>query len=169
MRQGAGRCRESFCLNCYCWSALLLRLRMRRPAGSGPTRKNCSRSLKGLVLRGSTRADCEAEALRQELASSDGAVWNRRATTAFLHLASDLHNGHLRDRRRLAWRIGGPILDDKEASALLAAAQATHRIRETLAALLPQHRQYKLLKAALAATPAGEQVPIRQCARPAGS
>lgn len=118
--------------------------------------------IEGIGVEGLEPADYDAQALRHELASSDGTTWSRRATTAFLHLASDLRNGHLRDRRRLAWRIVGPMLDDKEASALLAGAQATHRIRETLAGLLPQHRQYKSLKAALAATPARDKAGIER-------
>jgi murein L,D-transpeptidase YcbB/YkuD len=107
-------------------------------------------------------ADYDARALRRDLAAGDPAGWSQRASAVFVHLASDLANGHSRDRRRVAWHIAGSSLDDRAARDLLAHALATHRIRETLVGLIPQHRQYKLLKAALAATPARDKAGIER-------
>jgi len=118
--------------------------------------------IEGIGAEGLDPADYEAKALHQDIASGDPAAWSRRATAMFLHLAADLNNGHQRDRRSVAWRIAGPTLDDASAQGLLASALATHRLRETLARLIPQHRQYKLLKAALAATPARDKAGIER-------
>jgi murein L,D-transpeptidase YcbB/YkuD len=106
--------------------------------------------------------DYEAAALRQDIASGDVAAWSRRSDAVFLHLASDLNNGHARERARIAWYISGPALDQAAAARMLERALAAHRIRETLTDLLPQHRQYRLLKAALAATPPRDKAGIER-------
>jgi L,D-transpeptidase YcbB len=119
-------------------------------------------AIEGIGAEGLDPADYDADALRRDLASGDAAAWNRRATKAFAHLASDLSNGHLRDRRSVAWRITGVAMDAGQASDLMDRALATHRVRDTLAGLVPQHRQYKLLKAELAATPARDKAGIER-------
>jgi L,D-transpeptidase YcbB len=119
-------------------------------------------AIEGIGAEGLDPADYDAAALRRDLASGDAAAWNRRATTEFTHLASDLSNGHLRDRRSVAWRITGSPIDAGQASDLMARALATHDVRGTLAGLVPQHRQYKLLRAELAATPARDKAGIER-------
>lgn len=119
-------------------------------------------AIEGIGAEGLDPADYDAAALRRDLASGDAAAWNRRATTEFTHLASDLSTGHLRDRRSVAWRIAGSPIDAAQASDLMARALATHDIRGALAGLVPQHRQYKLLKAELAATPARDKAGIER-------
>jgi murein L,D-transpeptidase YcbB/YkuD len=119
-------------------------------------------TVEGIGAEGLDPADYEAEALRRDLTSDDAAAWAPRATSAFKHLAADLSNGHLRDRRTVAWRISGSAMNADEVAALLARALAAHRIRGTLAELVPQHRQYNLLKAELAATPARDKAGIER-------
>ena len=119
-------------------------------------------TIEGIGAEGLDPADYEAGSLRRELALGNAVGWSARATTAFTHLATDLSIGHLRDRRSVAWRINGPAMDAKQASDLMARALASHRLRDTLAGLAPQHRQYKLLKAALAATPARDKAGIER-------
>lgn len=97
-------------------------------------------------------ADYDATELRRDLAQADPKVWSSRATDVFLHLASDLSNGHVRNRQRHAWHIVASPLAESASEGLLTTALATHSVRESLAALLPRHRQYRALKAALAAT-----------------
>lgn len=118
--------------------------------------------IEGIGAEGLDPADYDAAALRRDLASGDTAAWNSDATTAFAHLASDLSNGHLRDRRSVAWHIAGEAMDASQAANLMARALATHSIRSTLSALVPQHRQYKLLKAELAATPSRDKAGIER-------
>lgn len=101
-------------------------------------------------------ADYDVEALRRDTARwPEG--WEARATGVFLHLAADLHQGHVRDRANLGWYIAGPALGEHERLTLLDTALAGHRVRETLQSLAPQHTQYRLLKAALAVTPASDR------------
>lgn len=101
-------------------------------------------------------ADYDVAALRSDTAHwPEG--WEARATGVFLHLAADLSQGHVRDRARLGWYIAGPVLGEDERLTLLETALARQTVRETLQSLAPQHAQYWLLKAALAATPASDQ------------
>jgi murein L,D-transpeptidase YcbB/YkuD len=118
--------------------------------------------VEGIGADGLDPADYGAAGLRADLASDDPAAWNERATGIFVHLASDLSAGHARERARIAWYMVGPRLDQNAESDLLSRALARHAVRETLAGLLPQHRQYKLLKAALAATPARDKAGIER-------
>jgi len=106
--------------------------------------------------------DYDPAALRRELAAGD--VWrlNDRATATFLHVAADLSRGHMRDRRSVGWHIAGPAPDAAPADALLQQALANHAIAPALQSLLPDHRQYRLLKAALAATPAHDKAGIER-------
>lgn len=118
--------------------------------------------VEGIGAEGLDPTDYDAGALRRDLASDNPAAWSLRATAVFLHLASDLSNGHLRDHRRVSWHIAGPRLDDAAAKALLADALAGHRVRQTLTGLVPQHQQYARLKAALAATPPRDKAAIER-------
>lgn len=107
-------------------------------------------------------ADYDVKALRADVARGDAGSWSGRATAMFLHLAGDFSNGHLRDRRAVAWHIAGPELDDAAARALLAEALANRQVGRVLARLPPQHRQYRSLKAALAVTPARDKAAIER-------
>ncbi len=120
------------------------------------------RIAEGVRADGLDPADYEIEALRADLTRGGPDVWSPRATAVFLHLAGDFNRGHLRDRRALGWHIASEKLNDPAARALLADALAGHRVGPTLAKLLPQHRQYRSLKAALAATPAKDKATIER-------
>lgn len=120
------------------------------------------RVVEGVGADGLDPTDYEAGALRANLARGSAEAWDILATGMFLHLAGDFSNGHLRDRRSVAWHIAGTRLDDGAARRLLADALAEHRVGSTLSHLLPQHRQYRLLKAALAATPRRDKAMIER-------
>lgn len=119
------------------------------------------RLAEGVAAEGLDPADYNAKALRAEMGRG-AEVWSGRATAVFLHLAGDFSNGYLRDRRAVAWHIPGARLDEAGARALLADALASHRVGPALARLLPQHRQYRSLKAALGATPARDKAAIER-------
>jgi murein L,D-transpeptidase YcbB/YkuD len=101
--------------------------------------------------------DYEPAKLRAAVASG-----NRSdvATATFLHLATDLSQGHVRGAYRMAWHIPDPPLDKAGQQTLLSQALATHKVRETLDALLPAHPEYAALKKALAATPKQDRATI---------
>lgn len=102
---------------------------------SRPDAEELLLAIETIGAEGLDPVDYAAAALRRDLASGDAAAWSRRATTEFTHLASDLSNGHLRDRRSVAWHITGSPIDAAQASDLMDRALATHNIRGTLASL----------------------------------
>jgi len=106
--------------------------------------------------------DYDPAGLRRELASGDAAALDSRATATFLHLAADLARGHMRDRRSVGWHIAGPPFDPAAAAAVLNQALASRAVVPALQSLLPDHRQYRLLRAALAATPAQDKAGIER-------
>lgn len=95
-------------------------------------------------------ADYEPARLRAAIASGDpGAV----ATATFLHLATDLRQGHVRGGYRIAWHIPDPPVDRAGQLALLQRALAAHNVGETLNGLLPAAPEYAALRDALAKAP----------------
>lgn len=96
-------------------------------------------------------ADYGADRLREALARPDDSGLQISARTTFLRLAGDFAQGHVRDRRAMAWYLPAPVLDPTNASLLMDRALAGGGVGATLQALLPQHRQYRELRAALAA------------------
>lgn len=97
--------------------------------------------------------DYEVPALRVALAEPDSADLQRTASATFLHLAADFSQGHVRNRGAVGWYLQGPRSDLATGQRLMVIALAQGGVRTTLQGLLPQHRQYQTLKAALAATP----------------
>jgi murein L,D-transpeptidase YcbB/YkuD len=96
--------------------------------------------------------DYDAAPLRLALAGTDDSALQAKASAVFLHLASDFAQGHVRNRKALAWYIPGPSVDPDAGKQQMEAALAGGGVRLTLQRLLPQHRQYAALKAALATT-----------------
>lgn len=145
---------------------VLLCLALAHPARAQAWQRSDAEELlrvaEGVGADGLDPADYDTKALRAELARGEAEAWSGRASAVFLHLASDFSNGHLRDRRAVAWHIAGSRLDAVAARALLAEALAERQVGRTLARLLPQHRQYRSLKAALAATPARDKATIER-------
>ena len=127
-----------------------------------PDAEELLRIVEGIGADGLDPADYEPTTLRRELAGGQAQTWSMRATTIFLHLARDLGNGHLRDRRRVAWHIPGQGLDEAGAQRLLADALAANTVGPTLSGLSPKHDQYRRLKEALAATPAKDKASIER-------
>ena len=94
--------------------------------------------------------DYDPAKLRAAIASGDaGAV----ATDTFLHLATDLRQGHVRGGYRIAWHIPDPPIDKAGQLAMLQQALSAHAVRETLNGLLPATPEYSALRDALAKAP----------------
>jgi len=118
--------------------------------------------VEGIKEEGLDPADYDPARLRSALASGDVAVLDSTATAIFMHLASDLGEGHVRDRGRIGWHLQGPSIGAETKQALLTAALSNHQVRRTLLALLPHHQEYERLKAALAATPPRDKAAIQR-------
>lgn len=98
-------------------------------------------------------ADYATGRLRDALAGQDDPTLQASARTTFLRLADDFAQGHVRNRRALSWFLPAPVSAAFSPVALMDKALSGGGVRETLQALLPQHRQYRELKGALAALP----------------
>lgn len=107
-------------------------------------------------------ADYDIDALRRALAASDDLALQARADAVFLHVASDFTQGHVRNRAAVAWYLPGTRLDAPAGRRLLEGALAGGGVRATLQRLLPQHRQYQALKAALATTPGRDKASMQR-------
>lgn len=95
--------------------------------------------------------------MRAALSSADGPALQRAANDTFLHLAADFTQGHVRNRAALGWFVVGEKFDAASGQRLMASALSGGGVRATLQNLLPQHRQYRALKAALSTTPARDK------------
>jgi murein L,D-transpeptidase YcbB/YkuD len=95
-------------------------------------------------------ADYAPAKLRAAIASGDVGP---TATETFLHLATDLRQGHVRGGYRIAWHIPDPPIDRAGQLAMLQQALSGHMVRETLNGLLPAASEYAALRDALAKTP----------------
>lgn len=99
--------------------------------------------------------------LRQAIAAG-GAGLDAAAADIFLHLATDLSQGHVRGARRIAWHIPDPAIDPTAQRALMARALGGGGIRSTLDGLLPRHPEYLALRRALAATPSRDAAAVER-------
>ncbi|MDT9599004.1 L,D-transpeptidase family protein [Sphingosinicella rhizophila] len=106
-------------------------------------------------------ADYEPDRLRALIASNDAALASI-ATSTFLHLVTDLRQGHVRGSHRIAWHIPDPAIDRPAQQAMLVRALATHSVSEMLGSLLPHHPEYVALKATLAATPFQDRAAVER-------
>jgi murein L,D-transpeptidase YcbB/YkuD len=147
------------------FAAFLLLLFATDPAGaqvSPQWSRDDARALldfvEGIGGEGLDPVDYAPDRLRRALA--EGNEPSEAATAIFLHLATDLSQGHVRGSYRIAWHIPDPPVQKPAQMALLSQALATHRVRETLAGLLPDNKEYEALKGALAATPAQDRAAI---------
>ena len=104
-------------------------------------------------LEGLDPRDYDSPALRAALASPDEARLQALASRTFLQLAADFTQGHVRNRSAVGWHMQGSTFDPASGPRLLESALAGGGVRATLQSLLPRHRQYQSLKAALATTP----------------
>lgn len=118
--------------------------------------------VEGIREEGLDPADYDPAQLRSALASGNGASLDSTATAIFLHLASDLGEGHVRQRDRIGWHLRGPSIGGETKQALLVGALANHQVKQTLLALLPRHREYARLKAALATTPPRDKAAVQR-------
>ena len=100
--------------------------------------------------------DYDAAGLSAAMATGNPVVVSKAATDRFNKLSWDLAMGHVVRAQRVDWTLTDKDLDAARQDTLLRAALAEHRIPAALDGLLPTHPQYAALKAALAATPAGQ-------------
>lgn len=98
-------------------------------------------------------ADYQPDALRAALAKGTGAELDAQASRSFAWLIEDLRDGRTRMDSRTQWFVVDPDVDANPTAAVMERALASHDIAGTLAALLPTHPDYAMLKAKLAATP----------------
>jgi murein L,D-transpeptidase YcbB/YkuD len=118
--------------------------------------------VEGIKEEGLDPADYDPAQLRSALASGNVTALNSTATAIFMHLASDLGEGHVRERDRIGWRLQGPSIGGETKQALLVAALSNHQVKRMLLALLPRHREYERLKTALAATPPRDKAAVQR-------
>lgn len=90
------------------------------------------------------------------IGAGDLAAIEQLAPAAFRRLASDFAAGAAPESARVRWHLG-PAASPSLVEAKMEEALAGAGVAATLSGLLPTHPQYGALKAALAATPAGDQ------------
>ena len=114
------------------------------------------RYIGGLGREGLEPTDYDPAGLQEAIQTGDVAAISAAATDRFNRLSSDLALGHVKKPGRIDWWVADPDLNAAKQDALLRSALAAHDIPQALDGLLPTHPQYAALKAALAATPAGD-------------
>jgi murein L,D-transpeptidase YcbB/YkuD len=102
--------------------------------------------------------DYDPIGLQAAIQSGNVAAISAAANASFNRLSIDLALGHVRKPGRIDWWVADPDLNAAKQDALLRSALAMHEIPQALEGLLPTHPQYAALRAALAATPASDQV-----------
>lgn len=107
-------------------------------------------------------ADYDPARLRAALASGNPRGLDQVASEIFMHVATDLSEGHVRDRSRIGWHIKAASLAEAGKRNLLQGALARRQVSETLLSLLPRNPEYLRLKEALAATPTRDKAAIHR-------
>jgi len=102
-------------------------------------------------------ADYDPQGLEAAIQSGNIAAISAAATERFDLVSSDLALGHVKKPARIDWYLADHDLDAAKQDALLRSVLAQHDLTRALDALLPTHPQYAALKAALAATPEGDE------------
>ena len=100
-------------------------------------------------------ADYAPEKLSRAMTFGDGAELERQASESFSLLARDLANGHVRPAQRSRFHIATPPLAPSQTALLIDQALALGNVGSVLDGLAPQNAQYRGLRSALAALPAG--------------
>lgn len=113
----------------------------------------------GVTDEGLDPADYFVERLRRALVSGDQSL-DAAATDTFLRLAHDFDHGRSGSIARWAWHVADQPAVDARPEELLPRALGTHSVAASLGSLLPQHKEYRALKAALAATPRSDSAAI---------
>jgi murein L,D-transpeptidase YcbB/YkuD len=115
------------------------------------------RTIEQTDKEGLNPADYDPAGLQAAIQSGNIAVFSAAATERFNKLSSDLALGHVKKPGRIDWWVADNDLNAQKQDALLRSALASHSIMQALDGLLPTHPQYAALKAALAATPPGDE------------
>lgn len=113
--------------------------------------------VEAIASHGLDPADYAPAELRQALTSGDPAAIEDRATQSFGLVARDLAQGRVRPGRRGGSLIASDPLQPERVARLIDQAIATRDVAGVLDRLAPRLRQYRMLRAALAALPPGRQ------------
>jgi murein L,D-transpeptidase YcbB/YkuD len=110
-------------------------------------------AIEGIGADGLIPADYQLVEMRAAIADGEGLALDTVASQSFSWLAEDLRDGRTPMTARLQWFAVDPDQDKMPTSVLMKQALDTNNIPAVLASLAPTHPDYKVLKAALAATP----------------
>jgi L,D-transpeptidase YcbB len=99
-------------------------------------------------------ADYQPAALREAMDAGPGPELDEIASKSFAWLAEDLRDGRTPMPARVQWFAVDPDIDVTPTQALMAIALESHNVAGVLEGLAPTNRDYQVLKAALATTPA---------------
>ena len=113
--------------------------------------------INGIGDEGLNPADYDPQGLEAAIQSGNIAAISAAATERFDLVSSDLALGHVKKPARIDWYLADHDLDAAKQDALLRSVLAQHDLTRALDSLLPTHPQYAALKAALAATPDGDE------------
>jgi L,D-transpeptidase YcbB len=104
--------------------------------------------------RGLNPTDYAPEALQAAIQAGEGELLDRAAKTSFDLLFGDVRDGRTPKAARIQWLVKDTDAAEFPLDSLMTRALATKDFEGTLASIEPTHPEYKMLKAALAATPA---------------
>lgn len=114
---------------------------------------------RGVADEGLDPADYFVARLGQALTSGDDSL-DAAATDTFFRLVHDFDQGHAGEAARLSWHIADRSSVGARPEDMLAQALRSHSVAASLVSLLPQHKEYQALKAALARTPRSDRESI---------
>ena len=115
-------------------------------------------AIEAIDAEGLIPADYLPAALRAAIAAGEGPALDVAASKSFAWLIEDLRDGRTPMEARVQWFAVDPDQDVNPTTVLMAGALASHDIPGVLNGLQPLHPDYAALKAALAATPRGQNV-----------
>ena len=113
--------------------------------------------IEGIAAEGLIPEDYQLAELRVAIADGEGLALDTVASQSFAWLAEDLRDGRTPMTSRLQWFAVDPDQDKMPTSMLMRRALETGDVAGVLASLAPTHPDYKVLKAALASTPAASK------------
>lgn len=108
--------------------------------------------IEAAAAEGLDPADYKAAELSAAIASGDFLGLSSVATSAYFALARDYARGRTPAAARHSWHVTAPRADDAFLQARLSDALANGTVRRSLETLLPDHDDYRALRAALATT-----------------
>lgn len=113
--------------------------------------------IEGIGAEGLIPDDYQLVEMRAAIADGEGLALDTVASQAFSWLTEDLRDGRTPMTARLQWFAVDPDQDKMPTSMLMKQALDSNDVPGVLASLNPTHPDYKVLKAALAATPEAQK------------